>query len=103
MLSQYNEDIPIASIQENEIGEIPYTYETTGLYYATLPEAHAVEHIYASISGLEDNSGTTLTGSIRVMPDGKTLRIKTVENGEPCNGLLAGTAVEICIYTPDFE
>lgn len=94
----YNNGAPVATVLENTIGNITWTYSTTGTYRAILVGAFTVDKTAVLISsqGSGGGFGIVTSASIQNFPD--QIVINTQSNLGGIDGNLQKSTIEIRVY-----
>jgi hypothetical protein len=92
LLTQTGTNAPVATILENTVGNIVWSYDSTGEYLGTLTGVFISDKTYFSAMP----SQVTQLKFIRI--NDNTVNLGTSTSGVKTNGLLSATPVEIRVY-----
>lgn len=96
-----NTGAPVATVLENTIGNIVWTYEFAGTYYANLTNAFPLNKVYVSILTTEEGISNSSNNIFHVSEN--MIAVYTLDNtSASVDGLLGvrgfGTPIEIRVY-----
>ena len=92
LLTQSGTDAPVAIVLENTIGNIVWTYGTTGEYFGTLTNAFISDKTYFSALPSQATQLKFVRSSVDVV------NLGTIVSSLKTNGLLNNTPIEIRVY-----
>ena len=92
LLTQTGTNAPVATVLENTVGNIVWSYDSTGEYLGTLTGVFISDKTYFSAMP----SQVTQLKFIRI--NDNTVNLGTATSGVKTNGLLSATPVEIRVY-----
>jgi len=96
LLTQSGTDAPVATVLENTLGDIAWTYSTVGVYVGTLAGAFPADKVLCFVGGLASAAADRTGRCVRT--DADTITLTTSENTAAANALLIGDPIEIRVY-----
>lgn len=98
LLTQSGENAPVATVLENTIGDIVFTYDSDGQYYGELIDGFVEGKTFILVSNAVKD---VLNGNIGIIQclNANTLIIESYDgSGATLNGVFSNTPIEIRVY-----
>jgi adhesin HecA-like repeat protein len=95
LLTQTGTSAPVATILQNEIGELVWSYAGVGLYAVTLAAAFTVNKTSVLVPA---NTGTAGVNVFTTSPTANAVNLFSLLNDVPTNALLTKQFIEIRVY-----
>ena len=94
---EYNTGAPVVTVLENTIGDIWFTYDSTGIYVINSLNLFTSPYTIFISNNTEDQNDSTQIVKTKTY-DGDTSYITTFAYGVPSSGILYNTPIEIRVY-----
>jgi hypothetical protein len=98
LLTQTGTDAPVATVLENTLGEIVWSYGEIGIYLGTLNSAFVVDKTYITTTSTESGEDSSIYPILSTAPTVNFCVIRTSAGINSADNYLKNTPIEIRVY-----